>query len=807
MAKTRHNHFIDTINRSIEIGSEQGVLNVQMEGDFFEGRHIQFGDRSLFHFGTTSYMGLEQDLRLKRAAVEAIMKYGTQFPLSKTYVRHSLNDELTEKIGAMVKGQVLIGKNSTLTHLGVIPSIVRDEDMVILDQQVHFSVQSACVHLKVRGVPVELIKHSDLNQLEEWIKKSQNKYKKCWYMVDGVYSMFGDVAPLPELKKLLDKYDNFYLYIDDVHGMSWAGENGAGYAYSVYGELHEKMVMVSTLSKSFGASGAFMTSKNKKIVDEINIYGGVMTFSAQLEPAGLGAAIASANIHLSDEIYDLQNELAEKVEYCNSLIDQTDLPRLVRNNCPLFYIGTGLPSSAFNLSKRLNQDGFYVNVSIFPAVPIKNTGIRFSVCRHNQKEDIKGLIEAMVYHYPLMLEDEHKSNNDIRKLFKMPLLETTEPEVSIKDDLIFGYYSSIQEIDKDIWNTLVAKDQAMDASVLSDLEKGYKSNDQLGGQMEMIYPYVKDQAGNYLFLTFCTIGDLKEDMLAESYKSKYIENVRLTNPEFLVSKGLMMGSLINEGHMYYLAPNKNSSKIIKVFLDGLQKVQSNFHAQFIFLRDFDKKDVDIIKAIESNGYAKIDLPDINTVKGLRKYTSVENWISDLSYKNRYHVRSEILSNEKFFKVHYLSKLNESELKEFYTLYQNVRKNNLDINTFDVPLAYFKEANTNDSIEFIKIELNDESCDIKEKAVAYVICYKHPDAYTPMLMGMDYTYLKQYSIYRFSLFQMLKRAMDLGCDSVYLGFSAAIEKRKLGAETSLKVGFVQYNDNFSLEYMENIAVVQ
>ena len=148
----------------------------------------------------------------------------------------------------MYKNPVLVAKNSTLCHLGTIPSIVRDEDVVILDHQVHNSVQSACQMLKPRGIRVEMIRHSNLEMLEDRIKQLRDKHSKIWYMIDGVYSMFGDCAPLPELIQLLNKYPQFHLYVDDVHGMSLGRGNGTGYVMSKIKTLHDKIVLVATLS-------------------------------------------------------------------------------------------------------------------------------------------------------------------------------------------------------------------------------------------------------------------------------------------------------------------------------------------------------------------------------------------------------------------------------------------------------------------------------------------------------------------------------------------------------------------------------
>ena len=142
-------------------------------------------------------MGLEQDPRLKAAAVGAIQKYGTQFPLSKSYISHPLYSALEEKIGQMYGQPIIITKNSTLGHLGAIPSAVDDRDAVILDHQVHWSVQNACKLLKNRSIPVDMVRHNHLDMLEDKIKYHSRKRNRVWYMADGIYSCLLYTSPSP----------------------------------------------------------------------------------------------------------------------------------------------------------------------------------------------------------------------------------------------------------------------------------------------------------------------------------------------------------------------------------------------------------------------------------------------------------------------------------------------------------------------------------------------------------------------------------------------------------------------------------
>ncbi|SNZ02113.1 aminotransferase class I/II-fold pyridoxal phosphate-dependent enzyme, partial [Flagellimonas pacifica] len=427
-----------------------GVLHLYAGGKSFSGRTIRVGGRELFHFGTTGYLGLEQDDRLKRAAMDAIEKFGTQFPLSKSYISNPLYEELEQSVTAMYQNPVVITKNSTLGHLGVIPSAVDDQDVIVLDHQVHWSVQNAAKMLKTRSVPIEMIRHNNLEMLEDKIKKYRDSKKHIWYMADGIYSMYGDYAPVKDLMALAATYPQLRFYFDDVHGMSWVGKHGTGYVLDALGDLPENVLLFGTLSKTFGASGAVLACSNPEMYDRIKTFGGPLTFSAQLEPASVAAAIASAQIHLSPEIYDLQKDLRQRIDYFNDCLMETDLPLIDHNASPVFYIGTGMPKTGYNFVNRLMKEGYYVNLGIFPAVPVKNTGVRITISRHNQREEIKGLVEAMAYHFPKALEATQTYAQRVFHAFKLE--PRTKSEHRISEGLCVEIKESIDQVDKETWN-------------------------------------------------------------------------------------------------------------------------------------------------------------------------------------------------------------------------------------------------------------------------------------------------------------------------------------------------------------------
>jgi 7-keto-8-aminopelargonate synthetase-like enzyme len=803
MAKVKHNNFMDTVDEVISDAKKMGIVHLYTEDEELTGRRVKIKGRDLYHFGTTGYLGLEQDVRLKKAAADAIWKYGTQFPLSKTYISHPLYKTLEEKLEQMYGYPVIITKNSTLGHIGVIPCIVRDEDGVILDHQVHWSVQSAAQILKTRAVPVEMIRHNNLVMLEDKIKELSTRCAKIWYMADGVYSMYGDCAPIPQLLDLCKKYPQLHLYFDDVHGMSWAGKNGTGYVMEQLGTLPENVILFGTLSKTFGASGAVMVTSNEKIHKQVKNFGGPLTFSAQLEPASAAAAVASANIHLSPEIYRLQAELSDRTRYFNSLLANTDLPLVEQNTCPVFYIGTGVPSTGYHFVNRLMDEGFYVNLGLYPAVPVKNTGVRVTISRHNEKEEMKALVDAMVYHYPKALEETHTTKNKVRAAFKMPHVKEEEKDKTlvIAPSLSMQHEKSIQNINKDEWNSLLGKQSAFDWEGLKFLEKVFSNRERPEHNIAFQYFMIRDEKAQPVLATFLTTSLWKDDILAPASVSMQLEEKRKNDPYYLTSKVISMGSLFTEGQHYFLDKKHPQWKeAFQTLLNMIEAMEDKDIAMTV-LRDFEE-DADINEFLHSQGFIKVSMPDSCVVHDL-SWKDTEGYLASLSPRSRKHFKKDIQAYEKYFDVEYRTQVSEEELEIYYQLFENVRARNFDLNTFSFPKALFHEMSINPNWEFIVLNLKKEYAPEpgNNAPVAVMFCYKNMQhTYVPSFIGMDYRYIAEFQIYRQMLYQTIVRAQALGFKKIDFGFSASFEKKKVGAAIAPKVAYIQAKDNFSMELM-------
>ncbi|HWB63614.1 MAG TPA: aminotransferase class I/II-fold pyridoxal phosphate-dependent enzyme, partial [Chitinophagales bacterium] len=304
--------FNEIINQHAINGKALGFYHLFTEDEQFDGKHITVNGNKYKFFSSCSYLGLETHPAMKKAAIEAVEKFGTQFSSSRMTVSMGMYEKLEGLLSEIFGKPTYLAPTTSLGHIAIIPTIMDENDAIIMDQQVHNSVKNAVQMVKPEGVHTEIIKHNRMDHLETRIQILRQNHKRVWYMGDSVYSMFGDVAPFKEIYDLLNRYEDFHFYVDDAHGMSWAGKHGRGYVLSKI-PYHPRMILTSSLAKGFGSCGgalAFYDEDQKNLVKNCS---SPSIFSGPLQPAVLGASIASAHIHLSDEIDRLQDDLYERM--------------------------------------------------------------------------------------------------------------------------------------------------------------------------------------------------------------------------------------------------------------------------------------------------------------------------------------------------------------------------------------------------------------------------------------------------------------------------------------------------------------
>lgn len=808
MAKSRSNKFIDTIDECLTNGVKNGIFQVSLEDNVLNGREVTIDDHKVVNFGSCSYLGLEMDERLKHGAIDATLRYGTQYSSSRAYSTCNLYEELEDLFHKIFEYPAVLGMSTTLTHVAAIPILVQDDDLVILDHQVHGSVQLAVQLVKARGTEVAMIKHNRMDMLEELIKSNPNKYNKIWYMADGLYSMYGDYAPLKDIQFLLEKYDNFHFYVDDAHGMSWKGKHGNGYILSEMA-FHPKMILTTSLAKGFGSGGGLIVLPEREMRRKILTCGSSYTVSGPVQPPVLGASIASAKIHLTDEIYDLQNKLKNKIQLVQDTIKQFDLPVVLSSDSPIFYLGLGQPRVGYNMVKRLLHEGYFTNIGIFPGVSVRCAGLRLPITNGHTDEDLVGVLSAFKYHFPKVLEEEGVNINDISISFKLPFQETkkrySSTEYQHQSAFEIQLEHTISNIDKDLWNDLLGDNGSFDWDGCKFLEETFTGNPESENNWNFHYLIIKDENKKTILATFFTELLSKDDMLSPSHVSEKIEDIRKKDKYYLTSKVLMLGSLLTEGdHLYIDRNNLHWQKAVLEMIKIMNEVKQKCGASMIQLRDLEYEDSEMRDFLIKEGFIKIEMPDTHLVEDLN-WDTEEDFLKKLSHKTRYYVRKDVIKLEDRFDIRFFnnsSTIENHKIKDWYNLYLNVKNKSFNLNTFDLPVKLFKNINKYEGWETIEISFNkklDEQYGNLSKPLAVVFCYKSKNNnYCPMIIGMNYEFNSEFHIYRQALFQIIKKAKNNGNQKVYMGMEATVEKQKIGARKIQKSLYLQAEDNYNME---------
>lgn len=806
MAKVYHENVYNIIQNTLNDAKSRGVIHLLGENDHFSGRVLRIHDADMINFGTCGYLGLETQPALIETSIDYLKRYGTQFSMSRTYVSMGINEQLESLLSEMYRqAPVIVQSSTSLTHLSLVPVLMGLDDLVILDQQAHASMQSVVQISASSGTSVTMIRHNDMDMLEHTIQKWADKKAKIWYVIDGVYSMFGDPPHFSELKQLMDKYQNLNLYVDDAHGMSWYGEHGTGYFYNHFG-LNSRVVLVSTLAKGFGCTGGFAIFSDRQTYEKIKIYGGPLAHSHPLTPANIGAATASAKLHLSGGLVPFQQALATRIALCTRLLANTQLPVISHPETPIFFIGVKHPRLGYNILNRMLAEGFYFNIALFPAVPAKNTGLRFTITNHVSEQDIAAFVQALDKHYHLALAEEKLGLPEVNKAFglSVSVKEKTVSHVPQAEGFITEVYHSVKEIDKEVWNPVFENEGLFNWEGLQFLETAFSGNLLPEQNWKFYYILVRSEKDRSLVCaTFFTLSLFKDDFLSPPDISLQVEKTREQDKYYLTSRTLMMGSTLTEGeHLYINRQVEGWETALHGMFTTIFSIQEKEKADNIILRDFAESDTALKSFFHDHGFSSVRMPNSNIISGIGWHTT-EELLAQLTPRNKRHLKYEVLRHAHLFDVEIKNTLSPAEQAHFYELFLNVKRRNFGVNFFDYPPTIVSDMSADPNWEFISIKFSAAAGINKHEAIACGFCYKGRSAYIPVIIGMDYDYVFDYHTYKQTLYQMLRRAQALGYNKVYFGFSADTEKRKLGAEQVSKSAYLYMSDTYHFELLETI----
>ena len=343
--------------------------------------------RRVLMFGSNAYLGLTNHPKLKEAAIAATEKYGTGCAGSR-FLNGTLDShlELEQRLAQFVgKDDAIIFSTGFQVNLGVVSCLLGREDYIIWDELDHASI--------IEGMRLSFAKslkfrHNDMASLERRLAQcAPDKVKLI--IVDGVFSMEGDVCNLPEIVKLAERY-NATVMVDEAHGFGVLGQNGRGVC-NHYGLTDKVDLIMGTFSKSFASLGGFIAG-DKTLINYLRHHARSYIFSASCTPASTAAAGAALDIMLSeperlDHLWELTRYALDRFRALGFEIGNTStpiIPLFIRNN-----------EATFCITRDVFEEGVFVNPVVSPAVAPEDTLIRFSLMATHTKEQLDFAIDKL----------------------------------------------------------------------------------------------------------------------------------------------------------------------------------------------------------------------------------------------------------------------------------------------------------------------------------------------------------------------------------------------------------------------------
>src|SRR4051812_22350587 len=516
--------LLDAVDEVVSDGVKRGLLHNVVEDQVLDGRCVTIDGRPLVNFGSCSYLGLETHPRMKAAVHEAVDRYGTQFSSSRVYAAAPLYRDVEQAFSGLFGRLTVVTAWITLGHLAALPTLVGSRDVLLLDHQVHASVQTAAKVAQAAGARVELIPHNDLRTLERRLSTYRHTHRRVWYAADGLYSMYADFLPAAELDEVAARHENLWLYVDDAHAVSWTGRHGRGYALEHLAPATlARTVVAASLNKSFAAAGGALAFPDEETHGRVLRVGGPMIFSGPVQPPMLGAVVASARLHLSPEVAARQELLLDRIRLFNRLAEDAGLPVTSPSEAPIRCVGAGVPRVAYRLVERLRSAGYHVNTASFPAVPARRSGARLALTAHHTEDDIAGVVAALTEHLPAAMADEGTTVEDLYRAFGPRLrARWSAPRptpLPKRPALKLETYRSIGDLDTAEWDRLLGERGAFDSAALAAFERVFRDGRASGGDApehawDFSYFVVRGRSGKPVAATFLTTALWMDDALS-----------------------------------------------------------------------------------------------------------------------------------------------------------------------------------------------------------------------------------------------------------------------------------------------------
>ncbi len=342
---------------------------------------INLNGKKVVNLSSNNYLGLANHPRVKQAAIDAVNKYGAGAGAVRTIVgNQDIIGEL-ENILAEFKHEeaVMCFQSGLNCNIGTISAITEKGDLIISDELNHASIIDG---VRLSRADRAIFKHSDMESLEQILIEKSDQYNQVLIITDGVFSMDGDLAKLPEIVNLAEKY-NALTYVDDAHGSGVLGEGGRGTVdhFKLHGRVD---FIIGTLSKAIGVVGGYVASK-QETKTWLSHRARPLLFSTALPPAATAAAIESVKMLMESEEYS--NKLWNNADYFKEKLSHLGFDT-GHSETPITPVMIGNEAKTMQFSKALLDAGVYVSGIVFPTVPMGKGRLRCMISASHTTEDL-----------------------------------------------------------------------------------------------------------------------------------------------------------------------------------------------------------------------------------------------------------------------------------------------------------------------------------------------------------------------------------------------------------------------------------
>ncbi len=378
---------LDWLRQEIEGLKEQGLYNRIRTIGSAQGAQLLVDGKQVLNFCSNNYLGLANHPKIVEAAKEATKKYGVGPAAVRSIAgTMDLHIQLEERL-AKFKGveDVITFQSGFTANLGAIAALVGKEDVIFSDRLNHASIIDGC---RLSGAQIVAYEHNDPKALESAIHENEGKYRRALIVTDGVFSMDGDIAPLPDLYEVAQKHELLFM-VDDAHGEGVLGKGGRGIVdhFGLHGKVD---IEVGTLSKAFGVVGGLVAGK-KVIIEWLRQRGRPFLFSSAVTAPDAAACLAAI------DLLEASTELVDKL-WANAKYFKAEMKKLGfdtgASETPITPVMLGEAPLAQQFSRELFENGVFAMAIGFPTVPKGKARIRVMISAAHDRDDLGQGLEA-----------------------------------------------------------------------------------------------------------------------------------------------------------------------------------------------------------------------------------------------------------------------------------------------------------------------------------------------------------------------------------------------------------------------------